>query len=92
MSVSIAIILDTRRKKENNKFPVKLRVNYKRVTNYYPTVFDLTQQEYDKLAAPRITAELQTIKTDLKKIEREAEEVLAQIDEFSFYDFENRSL
>jgi hypothetical protein len=90
MSVSIALILDTRRKKENNKFPVKLRVNSKRVTNYYPTVFNLTQQEYDKLGAPRITAELQTIKTDLKKIEREAEEILSQIDEFSFYDFENR--
>src|SRR4051812_37906093 len=90
MSVSIALILDSRREKENNKFPVKLRVNFRRVTNYYPTVFDLTQQEYDKLTAPRITAELQGIKTELKKIEREAEEVLAQQGEFSFYDFENR--
>jgi integrase/recombinase XerD len=90
MSVSIAFILDARRKNENNKFPIKLRVNFKRVTNYYPTIFDLTRQEYDKLAAQRITAELQGIKTELKKIEREAEEVLSQIGDFSFYDFENR--
>jgi integrase/recombinase XerD len=90
MSVSIALILDTRRQKENNKFPIKIRVNFKRVTNYYPTMFDLTQPEYDKLTAPRISAELQTIKTELKKIEREAEEALSQMDDFSFYDFENR--
>lgn len=79
MSISNAIILETRRQKENNKFPVKLRVNFKCVTNYYQAVFALTQQEYDKLTAPRITAELQTVKTDLKKIEREAEAALSQI-------------
>jgi hypothetical protein len=55
MSVAIAVILDTRRMKENKKFPVKLRVNYQRKTNYYQTIFDLSEEEYQKLSASRIS-------------------------------------
>lgn len=88
MSVAIAIILDTRRIKENNKYPVKLRVNYQRVTNYYPTIFDLCQEDYDKLSAPRISAGLQNIKSDLKKIEREAEITTKEMETFTFSAFE----
>jgi integrase/recombinase XerD len=57
MSVAIAIFLDIRRIKENNKYPVKLRVNFRRVTKNYQTVFDLTKEDYDKFSAPRISAE-----------------------------------
>lgn len=88
MSVAIAIILDTRRIKESKKYPVKLRVNFQRVTNYYPTVFDLRQEEFDKLGAPRIVADLQIIKNDLKKIERDAERVISEMETFSFTEFE----
>ncbi|MDQ2752006.1 MAG: phage integrase SAM-like domain-containing protein, partial [Bacteroidota bacterium] len=90
MSVTIAIILDTRRIKENNKYPIKLRVNYQRVNNYYPTIFDLRQEDYDKLAAPRISADLQNIKNEIKKNEREAESVIKEMDIFIFSEFEKR--
>jgi integrase/recombinase XerD len=90
MSVAIAIILDTRRIKENNKYPVKLRVNHQRVTNYYPTIFDLCQEDYDKLSAPRISADLQNIKNDLRKIERDAESTIKEMETFTFSAFEKR--
>lgn len=70
MAVAVAIILDTRRIKENQKYPVKLRVNHKRVTVNYQTVFELSKGEHEKLSAPRIAAELQSIKAKLKQIER----------------------
>ena len=66
MSATITIILDTRRIKKSNKYPVKLRVTCDRITAYYQTVFDLSKDEYDKLSASRISNELQSIRDKLK--------------------------
>lgn len=90
MSIASAIILDTRRIKTNKKFPVKLRVNYQRQTNYYQTIYDLGEEEYRKLSAPRISADLQTNKDKLKGLEREVENVKKEIVPFSFLHFEKR--
>lgn len=90
MSVAITIILDTRRVKENNKYPLKLRVNFKRITNYYQTVYDLSKEDYDKLSATRISAELQEIKNSLRKIQRDAENELKEMGEFTYPEFENK--
>jgi Arm DNA-binding domain len=89
MSVTLSIILDTRRIKKSNKYPVKLRVTFERVTEYYQTIFDLTKDEYDKLSASRISNELQTIRDKLKEIERTAENSVKDLSSFSFTDFEN---
>ena len=63
MSVSIAIVLDTRRVKKDNLYPVKLRVTIDRKREYYPTIYDLSKEDYQKFLAPRISNELQ--KSDL---------------------------
>ena len=89
MSTTLSIILDTRRIKKSNKFPVKLRVTFDRITEYYQTFFDLTKEDYDKLSASRISSELQTIRDKLKEIERTAENAIKELDSFSFTDFEN---
>jgi len=89
MSATLSIILDTRRIKKSNKYPVKLRVTFERVTEYYQTIFDLTKDEYDKLSASRISNELQTIRDKLKEIERTAENAVKDLGSFSFTDFEN---
>jgi integrase/recombinase XerD len=89
MSTTLSIILDTRRIKKSNKFPVKLRVTFNRVTEYYQTIFDLTKDEYDKLSASRISNELQTIRDKLKEIERTAENAVKDLSSFNFTDFEN---
>src|SRR5665647_1518012 len=89
MSATISIILDIRRIKKSNKYPVKLRVTFERVTEYYQTVFDLSKDDYDKLSASRISNELQTIRDKLKETERTAENAIKDIGSFSFADFEN---
>lgn len=73
MAVAITIILDARRIKENHKYPIKLRINHQRATINYQTIFDLSKEDCEKLSAPRSNAELQTIKSKPKQIEREAE-------------------
>jgi integrase/recombinase XerD len=88
-AVTISIILDTRRIKKSNKYPVKLRVTFERITEYYQTIFDLSKEEYDKLPASRISIELQSIRDKLKEIERTAENTVKELFPFNFTDFEN---
>ena len=88
MSTTISLILDTRRMKKSDKYPVKLRVTFHRVTEYYQTVFDLLKEEWEKLPASRINNELQPIRDKLKEIERKAENVIKDLDPFSFTEFE----
>lgn len=88
MSVTASIVLDTRRIKQNNKYPVKLRVNYQRVTEYYPTVYDLSEEDYGKLSATRVSQELQTVRDKLKQVERSAMNALEKLKPFSFSSFE----
>lgn len=88
MSVAATMILDTRRIKQNKKYPIKLRVNHQRVTNYYPTIFELSEEEYAKLSATRVSQELQGVRDRLKQVERGALNVLEKLRPFSFAAFE----
>ncbi|MEO6549718.1 MAG: phage integrase SAM-like domain-containing protein [Ferruginibacter sp.] len=88
MSATISTILDTRRIKKTSKYPVKLRVTFERVTEYYQTIFDLTKDEWDKLPASRISNELQSIRDKLKEIERTSENAIKNLDPFGFAEFE----
>jgi len=90
MPVTIATVLDTRRiKMKTNKYPVKLRVIFERVTEYYQTIYDLSQTEYNKLSASRVSEDLQSLREKLKEIERTAENAIKGLDPFNFAEFEN---
>ena len=89
MSISVKIILDTRRiKKRTSKYPVKLRVTFKRVSRDYTTIYELSGKDFDKLTAPRISTELQQVRDALKSIERTSENVIKDLDPFTFHEFE----
>ena len=88
MSVHIGIVLDGRAVKKNNKYPVKLRVTLNRKTKYYPTVFDLSKEDYGKLNAKRVTAELDKVRASLHAIEIDAKNIALQMDPFTLAEFE----
>ena len=88
MSTTLCILLDTRRIKKSKKYPVKLRVTFERLTEYYQSIFDLSKEEFDKLTASRISSELQSIRDKLKEIERTAENAVNELEHFSFANFE----
>lgn len=89
MAVTVAVILDTRREKiTTGKFPVQLRVTSNRKAKPYATKFEMTQEEFAKLDAPRVSAQMQEIRESLKNLKRDAENYLDKITDFRFLDFE----
>jgi integrase len=73
--------------KKNDKYPIKLRVTFDRISQYYQTIFDLSKDDYDKLFASRISNTLQSIRNKLKDLERTAENAAKALNPFSFSDF-----
>jgi len=88
MSVSIAVVLDTRRIKKSGKYPVKLRVIVNRKPCLFPTIYELTEMDYNKLEAPRVSESLQHIRNDLRQIDAEARTLSAKIIPFNLKEFE----
>lgn len=89
MSATSVVILDTRRMKiKTGKFPVKLRVTFKRVTKDYQTLFEMTEDDYKKLSTSRILEELKFVRDKLKEIERTAANAIIELQPFSFNEFE----
>lgn len=88
MSVSIVIVLDTRRAKKENLYPVKLRVTLNRRQEYYPTIYDLSKEDYQKFPAPRVSDGLQKVRTALNEMERDAATAAKNINPFDFDCFE----
>ncbi len=91
MSVTISIILDTRRiKKKTNKYPLKLRVIFERATEYHQIIYDLSEDDYKKLSASRVGGELLEIRGKLNEIERTSKNAANELEPFSFSEFEKR--
>jgi len=90
MAITISILLDTRRIKKFGKYPVKLRVTCDRKSEYYQTTFDVSQKDYNKLSASRISNELKAVRDSLKEIERAANNIIKDFESFSFETFESK--
>ncbi|MBD0333345.1 MAG: site-specific integrase [Chitinophagaceae bacterium] len=88
MSISTSIILDTRYEKKSGKYPVKLRVISNRVPRDYQTIYDLSQADYKKLSAPRVSDEMQEIRKKFQGIITSADALIGQLEPFDFFDFE----
>lgn len=89
MSFSIGIILDTRRQKKTGKFPVKLRVRLGDKVELYSTIYDLSQEEYNKFTATRISDNLQEIRSNLQRLETDAKKLVHDERIISLDVFEN---
>lgn len=86
--LTVTIILDTRRAKKENKYPLKLRLYENGEREYYPLIYNLSIQDYEKLSASRINADLQKIREDLETIETNAKKAVKEIKPFDIKIFE----
>ena len=87
----ISIYLDTRRKKRNDKYPVKVRVftPEPRMQKLYPTKFEFTKSEFQSIwetTKPR--HEHQEMRLSLSTIEKQATDAADKLSPFSFEKFE----
>ena len=64
--VTVAAMFDTAHPKKSGKCPVKIRVTYNRVRNYYPTGKDLSPEEWEILPTTKVRA-LVAIRKDIEK-------------------------
>ena len=93
MECSISIFLDTRREKEKEGYPLKLRVYSNRLkkAKLYPVDMDLTIEEFQRIwKSERPRTEYKEKRIKLKSIESKANEVAESIIPFSFADFEKK--
>jgi integrase/recombinase XerD len=63
--IIVTSMLDTRTPNAQGEYPVKIRVNYKRVRSYYPTGKNLTREDWDNLSTSKSTAS-KTIKASIE--------------------------
>ncbi len=84
--VSVLTILDTRRKKNNGLFPIKIQVVYRRKQKYYSTGKDVSREEWATLLKAKsyrlveIRTDIESCFSNFKKQVRD----LVQRGEFSF--------
>ena len=87
----ISIYLDTRRKKKNDRFPVKLRVftSNPREQKLYPTKFEFTEDEFKSIwQTEKPRNEHKKTRSLLRAIEENAEKSANELQHFTFGGFE----
>lgn len=84
MKPTIIIVLDTRRKKKNETYPIKIRIGYQRMQRYYPTGIDTTKDGFEKImsATPKKTYLEKRIILDNQM--RSVRDAVDQLNNFSF--------
>jgi len=86
--VNVRVVPDTRRKKGEGRFPLKLRVTVKGERRYYGTGLDVNEEEWATINTATPRGELRRIKAGIAEIEKKAEDCGEKIVPFSFKRFE----
>jgi integrase/recombinase XerD len=86
--VNIAVVVNSRRKKNNQRFPLKLRITYKGDRRYYSIGYDVTEEEWNIINSINAKGRLRDIKNNIAIVESDARKVCDEIAPFSFVQFE----
>lgn len=101
MKPTITYVLDTRTAKKTGKFPIKLRVTFRRQRSYYSLWYDLSKEDYKCMQNPssipetattKYKKELQAIKAACDKELVKAIGICEQMSDFNIRLFEKRYL
>ena len=90
--VTVTPVIDTSHPKKNGRFPVRIRVTYRRKLYYYTTGKDLTPEEWSALSTTKARA-MVSIRKDIEssyQIVRSAVEDLTTAGAFTFDTLNNR--
>jgi integrase/recombinase XerD len=86
--VQVKMVPDIRRSKNNERFPLKLRITYKGERKYYASGYDATDSEWDVINSLDAKGKLRKIRNKIVEIEDDAEKCCSEIIPFSFRKFE----
>lgn len=86
--VNVKVVPDIRRSKNDERFPLKLRITYKGDRKYYATGYDSTEEEWLIINSQEARASLRKIKQEISIVEKNAQKCCEEIIPFSFLQFE----
>src|ERR1017187_8172464 len=90
MQPTITILQDTRRAKDDGKYPVKIRLTYQRKQKYFPLGIDLTKEEYENVRSGKTRKGLTNHKAKIIEFEAKANRVIQSMPDFNFRLFEKK--
>jgi integrase/recombinase XerD len=82
-----SIYLDTRKKRQEGTYSVKLRVTHKRVSRFYATKYLLTKVDFKKVMCEKPRGDFKKIHNELAAVETEAWSIISKLRVFSFEEF-----
>lgn len=89
----VTVYLDKNRPKQNGKSSVKIKITYTRKRKYFATGIDLTTEGFEQIFfGRRKTAEQKEIKSKIEYFEKKANDVIDNLNVFSFDAFEEEFL
>lgn len=93
LKATYSIVLDTRRVKRGNTFPVKLRVFMNNESKRYSTGLDLTEVDFKKSYQELpVTKKHKEIRKQLQDLQSQIDEIMNSIGFFTFEKFERKLL
>lgn len=93
LKASATVYLDSLRPKKNGLCSVKIKVTYNRKRKYFSTGIDLTPSDFEQiLFGKRNTNEQKGTKAKILKFENKANDVIGDLDVFSFDAFQEKFL
>lgn len=88
--VNTAIVLDTRRALKNGKYPVKLRLTFKRQRKYFLTSYSLSEDDYALAQSIKPRGKHKELRIAFQAIEQKAIETINKLTVFTFEGFEKK--
>ncbi len=88
--IYIKTILDTRKKKDNGVYSVKIRITFNRVQKYYLTGFKMAEKDFENVMKNVPPKKLQNTRIQLDHLELKAKNIISKLDAFSFRTFEEK--
>ena len=68
--ITTSIYLDTRKKRKDGNYPVKLRETYKSRSRFYSTKYSLIEDDFDKVMGEKPRGDYKDLKLEFAKIEK----------------------
>jgi integrase len=84
------IILDTRRKKTEKLYTVKLRITFNKEQKYYLTGYKMSEADFENTMKRIPSKKFEGIRIQLDHIELKAKSIITTLDGFSFTSFEEK--
>lgn len=90
IGVTTAVVHDTRVKRTDGTYAVKLRVTYNREQKYYPLNVHLTPEDWARTQSEKPRNEFKEHKLYFSRIEQRALDIIKELTPFSFEGFEKK--